>query len=392
MYRFNPTGLINADLIVGIPSERETKTLPNIITQISKGLRDHFPDFISTIVKIESPSQNGRPNLQIADGVPVITIFKPVLAGRGQAIYFLLEEMVRLNARAAVVIDPSHSSITPEWIRDLAAPILYGYDFVAPLYSSSDGDENLGSHICYPLIYGLLGKRIRYPLGGEIAISSELAQYYLSLNWSDAAQKDGVDIFMTLHALLGKFECCQTALGPKYKKYFVTNLTRFSQVVSVLFEELLAHKERWLLPVDVNDFRMFGESPSENFVSALHVNGRAETALREFRRSRPFLKTALSPALMSALYEMYDRRSVAIDSQMWMQILYEIFYHYEKAEMKDELIKGLESLYSGRLMTLLKESAGVEGVLEKLIKKQAECFYKFRTLLTQKYEYELAAA
>ncbi len=392
MYRFNPAGLINADLIVGIPPQREAKILPEIISQISKGLRDHFPDFIAAIVKIESPSQNGRPNLQTADGVPVITISKPALAGRGQAIYFLLQEMVRLNARAAVVIDPNHASVTPEWIRDLAAPILYGYDFVAPLYSRIDGDENLGSHICYPFIYGLLGKRIRYPIGGEMAISSELAQYYLSLNWSAAAQQDGVDIFMTLHALLGNFECCQTALGPKHKKYSAEHFNLFKQVVSVLFDELLAHKARWLSPVDVNEFKIFGESPSRNFASALHVNGRAEAALREFHRSRPFLKTALSPELMPALCEMYDRQSVAIDSQMWMQILYEIFYHYEKIESKDELIKGLESLYTGRLMTLLKESAEAEGVLEKLIKNQAECFYKFRSRLTEKFEYELAAA
>ncbi len=396
MNRFNPEDLTHADLVVGIQTKNHVDTLPQVVGAIAKGLQNYFPDFISAIINIDGSLQDETRTAFLSTGTAVPKIYFSCpdnMIGRGKQIYLLLKEMLRLNARATVVIDLNSASITPEWVRELATPILYGYDFVTPVYSSLEPDDSVGSNVCYPLIYGLLGKDIRNPSSGDIALSADLAEYCLSQTWSDAAQNHGVDIFMTLQAVLGKFECCQVALGSKLAKSPKENFSmRHSQIVEVLFQTLLANKNSWLAPVDVKDFRLFGEMKTDLMKSAVHLNDMASTAIKEFQQNRHLLESVLDQNLFARLREMYDCRSVIIDSQMWMQILYESLYHYDKTDLGCQLIKSLEALYIGRLITLLQESAETEGVLEKLIKKQAECFYKFRNLLTQKYEYQLAVA
>lgn len=395
MNRFNPD-LTHADLIVGIKTQNGGDALQNVIEEVAKGLQIYFPDFIAAIVIIDDAERKEKPSAlsNNADSVPTVHISSTdKLMGRGKQTYVLLNEMLRLSAHAAVIIDSNSVSITPEWVRELATPILYGYDFVTPVYASIEPEDSIGSNVCYPLIYGLLGKDIRYPCSGDIALSADFAEYCLSQIWNDAVQSRGVDIFLTLNAVLGKFECCQVALGSKLTKCTKENFgQRNSEVVKVLFETLLANKDGWLAPVDVKNFRLFGEIKSQQMKRAFHINGMAAVALNEFQKNRDRLESIIDQKLFARLCEMYDCRTVSIDSHMWMQILYESLYHYDKTDLGCELIKSLEALYIGRLITLLQESSEAEGLLEKLIKKQAECFYKFRNLLTQKYEYTLAVA
>lgn len=394
MNKFYSEPLTQADLIVGVFTKNQTDTLPFVLSEIAKGLQNYFPDFISAIVHIDSnPQEETRAAFLNSTGIPKILISTQEKLGRGEQVFLLFKEMQRLRAQAAVIVDSSSGGVTPEWLRELATPILYGYDFVSPIYSRVEPEDNIGSNICYPLIYGLLGKDIRYPIGGDVAVSLELAQYYLSQNWTAAVKNHGVDIFMTLHALLGKFESCQAALGAKLKHSAQDHVSlRFQQTVEVLFEELLANKDHWLPPTDVKDFRIFGELKFEDYRNSFHVNGFANEAINQFNYSRDMLATVFNQNLFASLCKMYDQQLLAIDSHLWVQILYEALYQYDKTHLGGRLIKGLEALYFGRLLTLLKELQQEEGVLEKVLKKQAESFYKFRNLLTQKYEYQLAVA
>jgi hypothetical protein len=392
--RFSSENVRHAEIIVGIIGEPQTESHSVVVSEIAKGLRNYFPDFISTIVNIDSGAGNeSRASfLDSADSVPKIWISMPSGArGRGNQMNLLLKEVERLKAHALVIVDSGSTSITPEWIRELATPILYGYDFVTPVYSRIEPEDSIGSNVCYPIIYGLLGKDVRYPTSGNMAISSELAQHCLLQQWSEPVMNSGVDIFMTMNALLGRFECCQVALGPKFQKTVKEDSNaRFDQVVAVFFEQLLTNKDHWLSPVDVSNFRVFGEHVPDP-KSSPQRNELASEAFSKFNRCREALASAINPKLFADLCRMYDQRSVTIDSRTWVQVLYEVLYQYDKSDVGEGLIKGLESLYMGRLSTLLKESQA-EGILEKVIRRQAQCFFKFRNMLTQKYEYKLAVA
>ncbi len=71
---------------------------------------------------------------------------------------------------AVVVVDADLKSIRPHWIQALADPILNGYAFVSPSYSRNpiEYDGTITNHICYPPIYGILGRNLRLPIGGDV--------------------------------------------------------------------------------------------------------------------------------------------------------------------------------------------------------------------------------
>ena len=83
-----------------------------------------------------------------------------------------------LGAKAIVCVDADLISITPEWIKYMAEPILTeGVDYLAPLYSRHKYDGTITNNICYPLIYGIFGRNIRQPIGGDFALSDRLARH-----------------------------------------------------------------------------------------------------------------------------------------------------------------------------------------------------------------------
>ncbi len=301
MEKINPYNVESADLIVGIPSYNEADNIANVVEKSNEGLRKYYPEFRSVIINVDnnSPDDTRRVFLNSVNTVPKIYISTPPgVKGKGNNFYNLFHTAVQLNAKAIIVVDADLMSITPEWIRDLAYPILNeGYDFVTPLYSRNEYDGTITNNICYPLIYGLLGKDIRQPIGGDFAVSARLARYYLKQPWHKTTRQYGVDIFMTLHALLGDFKVCQVGLGAKIHKPSAPKLgPMFTQVVGTLFETLLANKSRWEQLTTVQEIPLLGKRELDK-PQALSIDYKSmkATARYEFNINREVLSRALSP-------------------------------------------------------------------------------------------------
>jgi glycosyltransferase involved in cell wall biosynthesis len=398
MNLLNPDSITHADLIVAIPSYNQAAAIPIVVKQTVKGLREYFPDFVSVIINLDDHSEDDtkRAFLAAQSDVPKIYLSTtPGARGRGRGLYSLFQEMLALNARAAVVVSADLTSLTPEWIRELAAPILFGYDYATPSYSHSETDNSIGSIICRPLIYGLLGMDIRFPIAGEIAISNNLAQYYLQQPWAPAAYDSGIDIFMTAHALLGGYECCQVALGAKSEKAQRTEPTSLlRQTLEILFPTLLANKDKWLCPVSLKPLRTFGEEKigrTKNLT--MYWRGVEASARREFQANRVFLSEILTSELFAKLTDKFERQQLTLETDLWMNVLYEILFVYDKREQNPKILETLKPFYWGRVLTLVNqaEKRGHKD-FEDMFKTQAECFYHNRQVLTKKYEYKRAVA
>lgn len=398
MYRLNPDKVKRADIVIGIPSYNEADNISFVVKQAIQGLRQYFPDFISVIINVDnnSPDDTKSAFLNAPNGVAKIYISTPPgVKGKGNNFFNLFHEMLKLNAKAAVVVDADLTSITPEWIRELASPILNGYDYATPLYSRNEYDGTITNNICYPLIYGLLGIDIRQPIGGDFAFSLNLAKYYLKQSWTKTTKQYGIDIFMTLNAILGGFECCQVGLGAKIHKPSAPKLgPMFSQVVRSLFETLLTNKDKWLGPVNLKKLPLFGSSNLERPQSlSVDYKEMKSTALYEFKINHDILTNALSPLILERISRMYSNHRFNIGTALWTKIVYNLLYAYDTTDLNSHLIEAMKSLYFGRVVTFIRQTLEKDHEeSESMILNQAKHFYKYRSLLTQKYEFKRAVA
>ncbi len=390
--KINPFGVRQADLIIGIPSYNEADNIAFVVQKCNDGLRQYFPQLKSVIINVDnnSPDDTRSAFLNAPSQVPKIYISTPEgVKGKGNNFYNLFTEAVRLGARAVVVVDADLRSITGEWIRDLGQPILtHGFDFVTPLYSRNEYDGTITNTICYPIIYGLLGKEIRQPIGGEFACSSALVHHYLSQSWHKTTRQYGIDIFMTLNALIGNFKVCQVGLGAKIHKPSAPKLgPMFTQVVGTLFKTLLECRSAWENVQQVEKLPLFGASSLAKPQSlSVDYKGMKSTAMYEFQINEEILRRCLTPMVYEKVAGMYRNGRIQIGVDLWTRIVYDLLYAYHTTDANSDLIEAMKSLYFGRVISFIRQTLDMNHEQsEQQIQRQARHFFKMRGYLLKKY-------
>ena len=179
----NPDQVTKADIVVGIPSYNEARSISYPTQQASIGLRKFFRDKRSAIVNCDNNSSDGtRAAFFNTDTLsPKIYLSTPPgIKGKGNNLRNLFFKAAELKAKAIVVVDADLKSITPRWIYNLGSPLFNDYGFVAPIYIRHKYDGTITNNIAYPLTRCLYGRRVRQPIGGDFGFSGELANYYLN--------------------------------------------------------------------------------------------------------------------------------------------------------------------------------------------------------------------
>jgi len=382
----------HADIIVGIPSYNEADNISYVVDQVNAGLLKYFPQYKSAIINVDnhSPDNTREAFLKSVNHIPKIYISTPEsIKGKGNNFYNLFFEALRLEAKVVVVVDADLISLTPEWIRDLASPILKGeVDFVTPLYSRNEYDGTITNNICYPLLYGLLGKDIRQPIGGDFAFSAALARHYLSQPWHPTTRQYGIDIFMTLHAIMGGFTLGQVSLGAKIHKPSAPKLgPMFTQVVGTLFSTLLNNRHVWKNVKKVEKLPSFGEfNLTEPQSLGVDYKSLKAVALQEYSGKERALQNALSPELFKKIDSMFKSQKIRIGSHLWCQVVYDVLFAYYRSNHDPEFVEALKPLYFGRVITFIKHTLELDHFeSEEQIKKQAQHFFRQRNYLKTKF-------
>ncbi len=392
MEKVNPHDVHSTDIIVGIPSYNEADNISFVVEQCNRGLRQYFPDYKSVIINCDnnSPDHTRDAFLNSVNTIPKVYLStEPGVKGKGNNFFNLFNEARDLNAKAVVVVDADLMSITPEWIRDLASPILNdNHDYITPLYSRNEYDGTITNNICYPLLYGLLRKDIRQPIGGDFAFSGRLGQYYLKQNWYQTTRQYGIDIFMSLHAITGGFKIGQVALGAKIHKPSAPKLgPMFTQVVGTLFNTLLSCKTEWLKKSKIERLQLFGNheltTPQGLSVDYKSIKARAT---EEFRQNQQLLLEHLTPSIFNKLAPMFNSGKLNIGADLWTKSVYDLLYAYEKTNLNQNLIEAMKAVYFGRVASFIKQTLDMDYYAsENLIRRQAKHFLRSRKYLLSKY-------
>lgn len=392
MIKIDPYRVQKADIVVGIPSYNEADNIAFVVKQCNLGLKKYFPDLKSVIINADnhSPDDTRTAFLNSVNTIPKMYLSTdPGIKGKGNNFFNLFRETRRLSARAVIVIDADITSITPEWVRDLATPILKSkYNYVSPLYSRNEYDGTITNNICYPLIYSLLGANIRQPIGGDFALSGSLIDYYLRKKWQETTYQYGIDIFMTMNAILGNFSACQVSLGTKVHKPSAPKLgAMFIQVIGTLFDILLDSKVLWLTKKRIQqipDFGATGQSQPQNL--SIDYKSIKQTSIQEFKQYNSVISQIITPEIYQRLYKMYQAGRVTIGKDLWARIVYEMLYQYDKSHRTAPVIEAMKPLYFGRVATFIRQTLDLDHYdSEKEIQRQAKRFYRKKKYLIKMY-------
>jgi len=349
------------NVVVGIPSYNESDTISHVTEVVGEGLEEYFPDKKSIIVNVDNNSPDNTKDAFLDTKTRIEKKYISTahgIRGKGNNILNLFKFAKSVDAEVIIVVDADLKSITKEWVQYLGRPIVDGYDYVIPLYSRHQFDGTITNHICYPVMFGLLSTDIRQPIGGEFAFSPKLMKYWLKQTWTESTRQYGIDIFMSLNAVLGGFKICQTGLGAKIHKASAPKLgIMFEQVIETLLAILVQNKNNWMIRNNGDIFKpdTFGlcilAEPQELDIDILDLKEKGRMSYNKYQAD---IKELLEPYAFSRINEMFETEVFDLTILLWTQVFYNLLYRYDvskNGEERKKIINSLKPLYFARSLS-----------------------------------------
>lgn len=386
----------DADIVVGIPSYNNARTIGHVVRACSAGLAKYFPNRKSVLINSDGGSKDGTPDVVLKTELETESLLlvashrvNPIqristayhgIPGKGSAFRLIFAVAKRLNAKACVVVDSDLRSIAPHWIDLLASPVLErAFDFIAPYYLRHKYDGTITNGIIYPMTRALFGKRVRQPIGGDFGFSGRLAARYLEKDvWETDVARFGIDIWMTLTAIAEGFRIGQSYLGAKLhdaKDPGADLTSMFRQVVGSVFGLMETYESVWKNVKGSEPVPMFG-FPFEVGVEPISVN--VERMIKAFCQGvkdlREIYESVLRPETLAGLAgcACLNADEFRMPDMLWVHVIYEFAaaYHWRKMD-RQHLMESLVPLYLGRTASFVIEvreanAAQVEDRIEQL--------------------------
>ena len=374
-----------ADILVGIPSYNNEKTIVHVMQMVSHGLYNHFRDKKCVILLADGGSTDDtREVAKEFELKPwqekIISIYRGQ-AGKGTALRSIFEAAVRLKVNGCAVVDSDLRSITSDWIEHLLTPILDGgYQFVAPIYSRYKYDGTITNNVVYTLTRALYGKRIRQPIGGDFAFSADAASAYITENvWNTDVARYGIDTWMTTQAIIKGFKIAQARLGVKIhdaKDPSESLGPMFRQVIGTLFTQMEQNEWYWKNIRGSTAVETFG---GDDFIEPEVIEVNLERIVEKFRFGakqfgslyREILSDDCVKEIESARKLSFRKFSLSL--YVWILILYELaatFHSWKFNRIK--LVEIMTPLYYGRVAAFINQTKKMSSrEAERLVEEQA---------------------
>jgi glycosyltransferase involved in cell wall biosynthesis len=388
----NPMSVTEASLVVGLASYKEADSIAYPTEQASLGLRKYYGDHTSAIINCDnhSPDDTEQAFLGSQTEVPKIYITTPPdTPGKGYNFENMFRKVLELGADVLVCLDADLTSVTPEWVKYFVDPVLDGFDFVNPVYSRHKYDGTITNSICYPLIYGLFCRNIRQPIGGDFALSRRFAEHLVQQPWHLTTEEYGVDIFMTMNAILGGFKTCETGLGAKRHKPSAPKLgPMFVQVVSTAFLTVVRHYETWKQAVRIEQPPLYGLRKMEPAQDLTIDRAAIEKQARDgFVEYQAVLEKVLSSEVYYELNKMFSSGTIDIVPEQWITCVYDMIAAFRDSDDRARLVESLKGLYFGRALSFMNKTWDWSTEqAEADILEQAKLFHSLRGYLVEKLE------
>ncbi|HUL32693.1 MAG TPA: hypothetical protein VL128_02310 [Candidatus Eisenbacteria bacterium] len=391
-------GVGDLDLVVGVPSYNDAKTIVSVLRAVEEGVLRNFRRERVVLLNVDGGSGDGtqevlleasslaKSNESAFESLRTVRWITTQAAHNGSPAGMLrtiLAAADLLHAKACAVIAASSKNATPAWVVTLLEPICRDkYDFVAPVYSRHKFDGLLSKNLLYPISRALYGKPIREMRASEFAFSGSLATHCLAQQeWQGEAFQGGAEMWMAMNAFTNSFRCCQTYLGPKPHQASGANVVAVvRQTVSGLFSCMESTESLWQAAAENAPLHTVG--PDHDFsTEAIRID--RNKFLQMFKAGANelsgILEKLLAPATHAELMRLagLDAAEFQFANSLWARVVYEFAAAYHRSVMnREHLVQALVPLYRGRVYSFItkhrsSDAAAVEADLEALCQEFA---------------------
>lgn len=367
------------DILVGISTHNNAKTIGAIVETIQAGILRFFPRERVAIINADGGSRDGTPELVVsaaiddAQGSSKLYTLRTLHAistqyasgpAKGTALRTILAAAELLRPKACAVISPESTQITTEWLATLLRPICKEeFDLVLPTYSRHRFDGILLTNLLYPMTRALYGLQIREPYALDFAFSGRLGSQFLAQNaWHDETARAGSETQFTLSAIAGGYRICQSFLGTKehVERRSADLVPAMRQTAGVLFSSLDPTFSLWSTRTSSQLIPTTG-TKREFTLEPLRVNRKR---LREMFSTgvaelESVFQSILSPSTLAELQRIARLEEVRFrySAELWVKTVYEFAAAYHKSVIsRDHIIQALAPLFRGRVFTFLVEN------------------------------------
>jgi hypothetical protein len=367
------------DILVGLPTHNNAKTIGSIVHTIQSGILRGFPRERAVIINADGGSRDGTPALVTGASIDDVRPASNLHALRtlhsistkyasspasGVALRTILAAAELLRAKACVVMSPESVSIEPEWISKLLRPIYNeGFDLVTPTYRRHKFEGLLITNLLYPMTRALYGLRIREAHSPEFGFSGRFGSQFLGQNsWNDGSDGASVELRFTLAAITGKCRICQSFLGEKdrIERSAADLVPALRQTVGTLFSALEPDFPVWSEVAGSQPPPTTG-TDHEVLLDPLRVNRKR---LREMFSTgvaelESVFQSILSTSTLAELQRIagLGEEEFHYPAELWVRTVYEFAASYHKSVIsRDHIIQALAPLFRGRAFTFLMEN------------------------------------
>jgi len=367
------------DILVGLPTHNNAKTIGSIVHAIQGGILQWFPRERAVIINVDGGSRDGTTELVTGVSIDDVRPASNLYALRtlhsistkyasspasGIALRTILAAAELLRAKACVVMSPDSANIDAEWLSKLLHPIHRdGFDLVIPTYRRHKFEGLLITNLLYPMIRAIYGVRIREAYTPEYGFSSRLGSQFLAQNaWNDGTGGAGGELRLPLAAITGGYRICQSFLREKdhVERRAADLVPAMRQTVGVLFSALELDFPAWSTVAGSQPVPTTG-ADQEVLLEPLRVNRKR---LREMFSTgvaelEAVFQSILSPSTLAELQRMarLGEEEFHYSSELWVRTVYEFAASYSKSVIsRDHIIQALAPLFRGRAFTFLMEN------------------------------------
>src|SRR3954451_19973443 len=161
------------ELVVGIPGLVDVERVRAVAAQWNGNGRRMAVLHPCAPGMAQGLEQQGEVRVVALEVTAVASAFAPWL-GQPAVYAALLAEAESLGASACVILNPDLAAFTPSAVDALIHPIREKQcDLTMPLYRAGPFDGLLNQAVLAPVTRALYGKRVRYPLAQDFAVSAE---------------------------------------------------------------------------------------------------------------------------------------------------------------------------------------------------------------------------
>jgi hypothetical protein len=395
------------DILVGLPTHNNAKTIEPVIQAIQAGILKCFPRERTVIINADGGSQDGTPELIVGAAIDDVVRASKVYALRtlhsistryarspepGTALRTILAAADLLRAKACVVISPDSAAIEPDWLQRLVRPVYNdNFDMVFPVYRRQKFDGVLMRNLLYPMTRTIYGYGIREPYASEFAISGHLATDFLAKeNWNDEWSRKGAELWLTITAITGTYRVCQSFLGTKAQPDRSASdiVAVMRRTVGALFSSLDSNFALWSTIAESRPVPTIG-TQSEVTPEPVRVNRKRlhEMFATGVAELEPVFRSILSASTLAELQRIatLEVGQFIYPADMWAKTVFEFAASYHNSVIsRDHIVQALVPLYRGRTLSFLLENRDASGEdIEKNVESLCGEFERFKPYLLE---------